>query len=53
VGCAPCTIAIGANDDERAGRWVGHGKSECGLHTTMFTHKNIDEVKKEFQLEIK
>lgn len=53
VGCAPCTIAIGVNDDERSGRWAGRGKVECGLHTTMFTHKNIDEVKQEFQLEIK
>ena len=23
VGCAPCTVAIGVNDDERAGRWAG------------------------------
>ncbi|MBL8062485.1 MAG: phosphoadenylyl-sulfate reductase, partial [Anaerolineales bacterium] len=36
VGCAPCTIAIGVDDDERAGRWAGRGKVECGLHTAMF-----------------
>lgn len=53
VGCAPCTIAIGANDDERAGRWVGRGKVECGLHTDMFQKKDVSEVKQEFQLEIK
>lgn len=53
VGCAPCTIAIGVDDDERAGRWAGRGKIECGLHTEMFKHKNIDEVKQNFQLEIK
>jgi phosphoadenosine phosphosulfate reductase len=52
VGCAPCTIAIGVNDDERAGRWAGRGKTECGLHTDMFRHKDITEMKKEFQLEI-
>ena len=52
IGCAPCTIAIGENDDERAGRWAGRGKTECGLHTDMFSHKDIAEVKKEFQLEI-
>jgi phosphoadenosine phosphosulfate reductase len=23
IGCAPCTVAIGENDDERAGRWAG------------------------------
>jgi phosphoadenosine phosphosulfate reductase len=52
IGCAPCTIAIGVNDDDRAGRWAGRGKTECGLHTDMFKHKDIVEVKKEFQLEI-
>ncbi len=52
IGCAPCTIAIGVNEDERAGRWAGRGKTECGLHTEMFQHKDIAEVKKEFQLEI-
>ena len=52
VGCAPCTIAIGVNDDERAGRWVGRGKTECGLHTDMFRHKNISEMKKDFETEI-
>src|SRR5690606_15495201 len=36
VGCAPCTIAIGVNEDERAGRWTGREKIECGLHTDMF-----------------
>lgn len=53
VGCAPCTIAIGANEDERAGRWAGRGKVECGLHTDMFHKKNMAEVKQDFQLEIK
>lgn len=53
VGCAPCTIAIGANDDERAGRWAGRGKTECGLHTEMFTKKDVAEVKPDFQLDIK
>jgi len=52
VGCAPCTIAIGVNDDERSGRWAGRGKTECGLHTEMFTKKNITEVKQVFNLEI-
>ncbi|HEX2696096.1 MAG TPA: phosphoadenylyl-sulfate reductase, partial [Anaerolineales bacterium] len=41
VGCAPCTVAIGINDDERAGRWAGRGKIECGLHTDMFKHKDL------------
>jgi phosphoadenosine phosphosulfate reductase len=49
VGCAPCTIAIGANDDERSGRWAGRGKVECGLHTSMFDKKDIAESRDEFQ----
>jgi len=51
VGCAPCTIAIGENDDERAGRWAGRGKVECGLHTSMFSKKDISESKSEFLLD--
>jgi len=52
VGCAPCTIAIGINDDERAGRWVGRGKMECGLHTDMFAKKDITQVKQEFHTDV-
>ncbi len=52
VGCAPCTIAIGANEDERAGRWAGRGKVECGLHTSMFNVKDISESKSEFRLDV-
>lgn len=32
VGCWPCTRAIGLGEDERAGRWTGFEKTECGLH---------------------
>ncbi len=34
IGCWPCTqkVADGATD-ERAGRWVGTQKTECGLHS--------------------
>jgi 3'-phosphoadenosine 5'-phosphosulfate sulfotransferase (PAPS reductase)/FAD synthetase len=52
VGCSPCTIAIGANDDERAGRWAGKGKVECGLHTDMFRKKDISDSKGEFQTDV-
>jgi len=52
VGCAPCTIAIGVNDDERAGRWAGRGKVECGLHTAMFSKKDISESQNEFQMDM-
>lgn len=33
IGCAPCTRAVGAGEDERAGRWSGTAKTECGLHS--------------------
>ncbi len=33
IGCWPCTKAVGLGEDERAGRWSGTGKTECGLHT--------------------
>ncbi len=32
IGCWPCTRAVADGEDERAGRWSGTGKSECGLH---------------------
>ena len=32
IGCWPCTRAVGAGEDERAGRWAGTAKTECGLH---------------------
>jgi phosphoadenosine phosphosulfate reductase len=34
IGCSPtcCTVPVGENAPERAGRWTGTGKSECGLH---------------------
>lgn len=31
VGCWPCTRAVRAGEDARAGRWAGKGKTECGL----------------------
>jgi phosphoadenosine phosphosulfate reductase len=33
IGCWPCTRAVQADEDERAGRWSGTAKTECGLHT--------------------
>jgi phosphoadenosine phosphosulfate reductase len=33
IGCVPCTRPVSAGEDERAGRWAGTGKNECGLHT--------------------
>ena len=33
IGCWPCTRATRPGEPERAGRWSGMGKTECGLHT--------------------
>jgi phosphoadenosine phosphosulfate reductase len=32
IGCWPCTRAVTDGEDERAGRWAGKVKKECGLH---------------------
>jgi phosphoadenosine phosphosulfate reductase len=33
VGCMPCSSRAAAGEDERAGRWRGRAKTECGIHT--------------------
>lgn len=33
IGCWPCTKVAASGDDERAGRWAGFEKTECGIHT--------------------
>lgn len=33
IGCWPCTRAVLFGEDERAGRWSGTRKTECGLHS--------------------
>jgi len=40
IGCRPCTARSGAGDGERAGRWIGFNKVECGIHT--FMSKKVD-----------
>ena len=35
IGCWPCTRPVDAGADERAGRWAGSEKKECGIHTFM------------------
>ena len=32
IGCMPCTTRVYAGEDERAGRWRGRAKTECGIH---------------------
>jgi phosphoadenosine phosphosulfate reductase len=32
IGCRPCTTPVMEGEDERAGRWRGTAKAECGIH---------------------
>ena len=32
IGCKPCTVPVGKNDDVRSGHWQGRAKTECGIH---------------------
>ena len=32
IGCMPCTRPVLKGEDERAGRWAGSDKLECGIH---------------------
>lgn len=41
IGCSPCTRPVFAGEDDRAGRWAGSDKTECGLHTVILS---ADEV---------
>ena len=40
IGCLPCTRQTGNGEHERAGRWTGFNKVECGIHT--FMPKKVD-----------
>ncbi|MGD1086976.1 MAG: phosphoadenylyl-sulfate reductase [Verrucomicrobiota bacterium] len=40
IGCVPCTRMTGDGEGERAGRWTGFNKVECGIHT--FLPKKVD-----------
>jgi phosphoadenosine phosphosulfate reductase len=40
IGCRPCTRTTGNGENERAGRWTGFNKVECGIHT--FMPKKLD-----------
>ncbi|MGU3399008.1 phosphoadenylyl-sulfate reductase [Brucellaceae bacterium D45D] len=32
IGCMPCTRPVREGEDQRAGRWAGSKKTECGIH---------------------
>jgi phosphoadenosine phosphosulfate reductase len=35
IGCVPCTSRVSHGEDQRAGRWRGLDKTECGIHFSM------------------
>ncbi len=51
IGCTHCTSPVLAGEDERAGRWRGFTKTECGLHTRAlavnFADPTLDSNRKE------
>lgn len=47
IGCAPCTRPVSAGEDERAGRWAGTDKTECGLHTDWRSNKEEQDGQSE------
>ena len=44
IGCAPCTRMVFPGEDERAGRWSGTGKVECGIHANEAAREQIETV---------
>jgi phosphoadenosine phosphosulfate reductase len=40
IGCIPCTRPISPDEEERAGRWAGSDKLECGIHLNEPTEGN-------------
>jgi len=50
VGCQPCTQPVTTGENDRAGRWPGLGKTDCGLHNEMFQQRNLNEARKFFAI---
>jgi len=45
IGCAPCTQPVHNSNDERAGRWMGNDKDECGIHLDLEKGRKSRRVK--------
>ncbi|NVJ96991.1 MAG: phosphoadenylyl-sulfate reductase [Alphaproteobacteria bacterium] len=41
IGCMPCTDRVNDGEDERAGRWRGQTKTECGIHLSLSENRRI------------
>ncbi|HVM35311.1 MAG TPA: phosphoadenylyl-sulfate reductase [Actinomycetota bacterium] len=43
IGCHPCTRPVTASEGDRAGRWEGAAKTECGIHTFGRTQNEAEQ----------
>ncbi|WP_262691903.1 phosphoadenylyl-sulfate reductase [Kordiimonas aestuarii] len=41
IGCMPCTDRVMEGESERAGRWRGQAKTECGIHLSLGENRRI------------
>jgi len=41
IGCMPCTDRIAEGESERAGRWRGQTKTECGIHLSLAENTRV------------
>jgi len=44
IGCAPCTRTRFVGEPERAGRWAGLSKWECGIHQREAADQDVDRL---------
>ncbi|WP_417449274.1 phosphoadenylyl-sulfate reductase [Kordiimonas sp.] len=41
IGCMPCTDRVEEGENERAGRWRGQAKAECGIHLSLSENRRV------------
>jgi len=41
IGCMPCTDRVQEGESDRAGRWRGQAKVECGIHLSLAENSRI------------
>jgi phosphoadenosine phosphosulfate reductase len=46
IGCWPCTQPVAEGEDERAGRWYGTMKKECGLHVVEERENELPDLRR-------
>ncbi len=46
IGCIPCTRPTAPGEEERAGRWAGSDKLECGIHAPIVQNPAAESTSK-------